>query len=167
MTTQEDIENEELLKLFGLVVINAQALECQLVSLFAATELAHVGEAPSVSIRELMDTRLEQTLGRLIRDAVRDLALDTSLSELLSEALSERNWLVHRFYWEFAPSAFDSRLRQQAMDRLRKGRQLLERTSEVVHDEVIRRYSSASGYSREQIEERSQIAMERYINGKA
>jgi hypothetical protein len=58
----------------GLAVFHAQALEYTLTSLYTATRLRDGREARQ-NLRELMDGRYAQTLGRLTRDAATELSL--------------------------------------------------------------------------------------------
>src|SRR5437764_171439 len=100
MAIDEERVTELLLIELGLAFVNAQALEYGMTSLFAASKLMKSGEAARSTLRQLMDTRYSQTLGRLINDAAGQLGLGVELTEVLREALQQRNWLVHDFYRE-------------------------------------------------------------------
>jgi hypothetical protein len=73
-----------------------------------------------------MDTRYTHTLGRLVRDAALSLCLEDDLTQELQKGLQERNWLIHHFYREYAPAAFDSELRRRAISKIKSIRANLE-----------------------------------------
>jgi hypothetical protein len=130
---KDDQVAEEFFAELGLAVFTAQALEYSLTSLYAATELACKTRHPiPVDLKGLMDTRYQQTLGRLVRNAAHSLDLDAKLTSRLAAALQERNWLVHRFYGEFAPSAFSTDLRLVARQRLLQARTVFEEVTERI-----------------------------------
>ena len=64
----------------------AQSLENSLVSLFAAT-FAMESASWEPKIRTLMETRYNQTLGKLVRDAAKELHLTVELTMELEDAL--------------------------------------------------------------------------------
>jgi len=165
MPNQEDKEIEQLLIELGLAVINAQSLEYSMVSLYAATALRDRGPSSAHQLKELMDTRYTQTLGRLVGDAAQDLGLDNELTQKLKEGLRERNWLIHHFYREYAPAAFNSELRRRAIARLTSIRLNLEVVSQSVYDETVDRMF-AIGKSRHELEAEIKQATDKYIDDK-
>jgi hypothetical protein len=162
MINQEDKEIERLLIELGLAVFNAQSLEYSTVSLYAATELRGCDHSSTPQLRELMDTRYTHTLGRLVRDAALSLGLEDDLTQELQKGLQERNWLIHHFYREYAPAAFDSELRRRAISKIKSIRANLEKASQAVYDEAVNRIL-ATGISQDELEVEIKQATERYI----
>jgi hypothetical protein len=95
----------------------AQSLEQSLVSLFAVT-FALENEAWESKIRTLMDTRYNQTLGKLIRNAAKELHLTAELTTELEDALQKRNWVTHHFFREYGAIALSTSLLYEATQRL-------------------------------------------------
>jgi hypothetical protein len=162
MSSKEDKEIEKLLVQLGLALVNAQALEYSLVSLFAATALRDHGPSTIPQLRQMMDTRYTQTLGRLLTDSAKILNLDSKLEGKLREALKQRNWLIHHFYREYAPSATNPELRKRATKRVKEIWQNLEEMRERIHAEVVSRTLSA-GISQEELDAGIKRATEEYI----
>jgi hypothetical protein len=155
----EEESAKEFLAELGIAVFAAQAMEYTLTTLFAVTA---TGQVPKPKISELMDERFSRTLGRLVRDAATALDLPDSLAENLQLALDARNWLIHHFYREYAPSAVDRDLRAKGLVRLRAARQLFETTSGMLMSESTSRLV-ARGSSVQDIEANAAAAVDRYV----
>ena len=161
----EEREDEELLALLGLAVLFAQALEYNLVSLFAATEFRDNASGTFPDLQNLMDTRYTQTLGKLVRDAAAHLELSDAVADELETALRERNWLIHCFYHDFAPAAFDADLKKRAKDKLTSLFELFDKASQTIHNEVVER-TIAGGIPRDQLESGIKRVTQEYIEEK-
>lgn len=98
-----DVEkHNNLLSLLGLALLNAQALEYSIVTLFAINKLLIDGKW-SKDIRNLMKSKYRQTLGKLLNDVSKKIKLKSDIESRLFEALKMRNWVVHNYFREFAP----------------------------------------------------------------
>ena len=159
------VSNDELFTFsaaLGTACFQAQSLENSLVSLFAVKLVSDQGcWVPKV--RDLMDTRYGQTLGRLVKDAAKELNLPPHVAVLLEEALKRRNWVVHHFYREYGAAGLSSQLTHEATMRLQDNWRLLENAAEQVHELSIERQVSA-GKSKEQVLQGIESALQRYLS---
>lgn len=145
----------------GMASFQAQALECALVSLHAATALDNEKENRA-TIQLLMDTRYKQTLGRLIKDTFNQLQIPHELQENLEYALQKRNWVTHHFFREYGGSGFNPKLQLKATKILNEIWPFFEKVSDSVLSLVIERMQE-SGRSEKEINEGIQRALKRYI----
>ena len=148
----------------GMASFQAQSLEYSLVSLFAATFILERG-AWEPKVRELMDTRYNQTLGKLIRDSATELHLEASLITELEEALKSRNWVTHHFFREYGAIGLSHSLLSEATERLEALWPIFENTANNIHQLVIER-QLASGKSKEQIHAGIESALGVYLSEK-
>ena len=144
----------------GMASFQAQSLEHSLVSLFAATSAL----GPE-AVRTLMDTRYNQTLGKLIRDAAKDLQLSAEITMELEDALQKRNWVTHRFFREYGAVALSSSLLHEATQRLEAIWPMFEKTANNVHRLVIEQ-QIRSGRSEKQIQAGIERALQMYLSEK-
>ncbi|MGX2030352.1 hypothetical protein [Methylocaldum gracile] len=144
----------------GMASFQAQSLEHSLVSLFAATSALE-----PEAVRKLMDTRYNQTLGKLVRDAAKDLQLSTELTMELEDALQKRNWVTHHFFREYGAVALSSSLLHEATQRLEAIWPMFEKTANNVHQLVIDQ-QVRSGRSTEQIQAGIERALKMYLSEK-
>jgi hypothetical protein len=142
----------------------AQSLEQSLVSLFAVT-FALENEAWESKIRTLMDTRYNQTLGKLIRDAAKELHLTAELTTELEDALQKRNWVTHHFFREYGAIALSTSLLYEATQRLEAIWPMFEKTANNIHILVIEQLVK-SGKSEAQIQAGIEQALKTYLNEK-
>lgn len=142
----------------------AQSLEQSLVSLFAVT-FALENEAWESKIRTLMDTRYNQTLGKLIRDAAKELHLTSELTTELEDALQKRNWVTHHFFREYGAIALSTSLLYEATQRLEAIWPMFEKTANNIHILVIEQLVK-SGKSEAQIQAGIEQALKTYLNEK-
>jgi hypothetical protein len=142
----------------------AQSLEQSLVSLFAVT-FALENEAWESKILTLMDTRYNQTLGKLIRDAAKELHLTAELTTELEDALQKRNWVTHHFFREYGAIALSTSLLYEATQRLEAIWPMFEKTANNIHILVIEQLVK-SGKSEAQIQAGIEQALKTYLNEK-
>ena len=157
-----DAEAKDFLAQLGLALLNAQALEYSLVTLFAASKEADCDDADRLDVRTLMDARYAQTLGRLVRDAVDQLGLHGKLASDLEAALVRRNWLVHGMYRDCAAASIDPRIRKKCRDRIIAFGQDFVETAEAVNLEARKRILS-TGMGEEELQEHIETAIQRYL----
>ncbi len=159
------MNNEEAFRNFavalGMSSFQAQSLEHTLVSLFAVSAYQKK-EKLKLSIREIMDTRYTQTLGKLIRDAAIELNLSESLTAELQEALKVRNWVAHHFVREYGAIGVSPELLAEATAKLERIWPLLEQCAVKIYELCIERQVT-SGLSREQIEKNIENVIQAYI----
>lgn len=148
----------------GMASFQAQSLEHSIVSLFAATFLLEHGTWEP-KVRELMDTRYSQTLGKLIRDSATELHLDASLTAELEDALEKRNWVTHHFFREYGAIGLSPSLLRDATERLEALWPMFEKTASNIHQLVVERLH-ASGRSRAQIHAGIEDALGAYLSEK-
>jgi hypothetical protein len=160
--TQEDIENGQFFRVYGFTVFTAQALEYSLVNLFAVSKLH--SEGLSISVRDLMDTRYKQTLGKLILDACDSLGLSGRFCDDLRAALLERNWLIHNFFREYGAVGINPEVRKKVIPRLEQARIIIDKSWESVNEETLRRLQDA-GMSEEEIQEKIKTSLDEYFAG--
>jgi hypothetical protein len=160
MKTQEDLEIEEFLKIFGIAVFCAQQIEYSMVNLFAASERLSLGL--NVSVRDLMDARYKHTLGKLINDACSSLNLSDPMCSNLRSALLERNWLIHHFFKEYGAVGISSELRKIVIPRLVEARIMFEKVSEDIHQEALKRLQDA-GLSEQEVQKNIEDGLNRYF----
>ena len=146
----------------GMASFQAQSLEHSLVSLFAATYIKARG-AWEPRVRELMDTRYSQTLGKLIRDAVKELDVPEELAVELEKALQMRNWVTHHFFREYGVVGVSSSLLKEATQRLEDMWPMFDKTANKVHRLVIDRQVQA-GRSEGQIQDGIERALTAYLS---
>lgn len=142
----------------------AQSLEQSLVSLFAVT-FALENEAWESKIRTLMDTRYNQTLGKLIRNAAKELHLTAELTTELEDALQKRNWVTHHFFREYGAIALSTSLLYEATQRLEAIWPMFEKTANNIHRLVIEQLVK-SGKSEAQLQAGIEQALKTYLNEK-
>jgi len=148
----------------GMASFQAQSLEHSLVSLFAATfVLEHRAWEPKV--RTLMDTRYNQTLGKLIHDAAKELHLTVELTMELEDALKKRNWVTHHFFREYGAIGLSPSLLYEATQRLEATWPIFEKAANNIHRLVIER-QVRSGRSEEQIQAGIERALKEYLSEK-
>ncbi len=148
----------------GMASFQAQSLEHSLVSLFAATSISG-HEAWEPRIRTLMDTRYNQTLGKLIRDAAKELHLTADLTIELEDALQKRNWVTHHFFREYGAIALSPSLLFEATQRLEAIWPMFATTANNIHQLVIGQLVK-SGRSEEQVKAGIEHALDRYLSEK-
>ena len=148
----------------SMASFQAQSLEHSLVSLFAATFVLERG-AWEPRVRMLMDTRYNQTLGKLIRDAANELHLTAELTIELEDALKKRNWVTHHFFREYGAIGLSSSLLYEATQRLEAIWPMFETTANKVHRLVIEQ-QVRSGRSEEQIQAGIERALKAYLSEK-
>ena len=146
----------------GMASFQAQSLEHSLVSLFAATFAAE-NEAWETKIRALMDTRYNQTLGKLVRDAAKELHLTAELTTELEDALQKRNWVTHHFFREYGSVGLSKPLLYEATQRLEVIWPMFENTASKIHGLVIEQLIK-SGKSEAQIQKGIEQALKKYHN---
>jgi hypothetical protein len=160
------MNNEEAFKKFaialGMSSFQAQSLEHTLVSLFAASAYQKA-EKSKLNIREIMDTRYNQTLGKLIRDAAVELNLSESLTSELQEALKIRNWVTHHLVREYGAIGVSPELLAEATTKLESTWPILEKCAANIYELCIER-QIASGLSREQIEKNIENVIQSYVS---
>ena len=160
----EEKEYERLAIALGMASFQSQALEHSMVSLYASTFVLKNGEW-GIEVREIMDTRYNHTLGRLIRDAVKELCIPADLSEELEKALKERNWVAHHFFKEYGAVGMSQILLEEAIKRLEELWPYFERVASEVSELAIQRRIE-SGLTREQINSNIERALGRYVHEK-
>lgn len=146
----------------GMASFQAQSLEHSLVSLFAAT-FAMEHEEWEPKIRTLMETRYNQTLGKLVRDAAKELHLTAELTMELEDALQKRNWVTHHFFREYGAIGLSSSLLYEATQRLEAIWPMFEKTADKVHRLVIEQ-QVRSGRSEKQIQADIERALQTYLS---
>ncbi len=147
----------------GMACFQAQSLEHALVTLFAVKFVHDEGKwVPQV--RELMDERLKETLGKLIRSAVRELSLPSDLTADLEQALEQRNWVIHRFFREYGAAGLNPSLAREATQRLESVWPFLERTADKVHRLAIQRQVTV-GRTEAQVRADIERALDKYLTG--
>jgi len=144
----------------GMASFQAQSLEHSLVSLFASTSALE-----PEAVRTLMDTRYNQTLGKLIRDAAKELRLSAELTIELEDALQKRNWVTHHLFREYGAVALSSSLLHEATQRLEAIWPMFEKTANNIHRLVIEQQVRA-GRSEEQIQAGIERALKMYLSEK-
>lgn len=159
------VSNDDLYRLvaaLGMAAFQAQSLEHSLVSLFAATFIRDQGRW-SQQVRQLMDERYGQTLGRLIRDANKRLSIPPDLASTLEAALQERNWVIHHFYREYGALGLSAAMTENATAKLEAIWPRLEVAARSVHDLVLARMVK-SGRTKEQVEASIRAALKDFID---
>lgn len=155
-------ENNKLLSLLGLALFQAQALEYSIVSLFAINKISIDGKW-TIEVRNLMDSKYKQTLGKLLNDVSKKVDFDSSLKTKLYEALELRNWIVHRFFREFGSSGLSNQLRSKAITKLYKIAFFFEQVSDEITSINIE-LMQQSGRSIDEIENGINIAINCYLD---
>ena len=112
-----------------------------------------------------MDTRYNQTLGKLIRDAAKELHLTAELTTELEDALQKRNWVTHHFFREYGAIALSTSLLYEATQRLEAIWPMFEKTANNIHILVIEQLVK-SGKSEAQIQAGIEQALKTYLNEK-
>ena len=161
----EDTDLVNLATALGMACFQGQSLEHTLVSLFAASKVADLGHW-TPEIRQLMDHRYAQTLGRLVRDATKDLDLPASIQAELEDSLAKRNWVIHHFYREYGAAGLSNSLARKATHRLNKIWPSLAVTAEKLNELVVQR-SAISGRTIEQVQSDTRHALEEYLRDRA
>ena len=157
----EESDLQRLAVALGMASFQAQAHEYSMVSLYAATFVQENGFRDS-KIRDIMDSRYNNTLGKLIKDAIKKLSIPTPLASELENALKERNWVTHHFFREYGAVGMSPKLLSEATLRLEKLWPYFEKTAFEVNDLVIDRQVS-NGMSKTQLYENIDIALGKYI----
>ena len=158
----EEKEYERLAIALGMASFQAQALEHSLVSLYASTFVLNKGKW-DIEVRELMDTRYNQTLGRLIRDAAKELNINDNLEAELENALKERNWVTHHFFREYGAIGMSQKLLDEATKKLEDLWPYFEKVASQVSELAIQRRIQ-SGLTREQVNSNIERALGLYVN---
>ena len=148
----------------GMASFQAQSVEHSLVSLFAAT-FALENEAWEQRVRALMDTRYNQTLGKLIHDAAKELQLTVELTLELEDVLKKRNWVTHHFFREYGAVGLSPSLLYEATQRLEEIWPMFENTANNIHKLVVEQLVK-SGRSEEQVQTGIERALDRYLSEK-
>ena len=159
-----DDKHNKLLSLLGLALLNAQALEYSIVTLFATNKLLIDGKW-SKDIRHLMKSKYKQTLGKLLNDVSRKINLKSDLKSRLFEALKMRNWVVHNYFREFAPVIASDILTDKAIKKLYKTALFFEQISDEIN-EINLKLMQQSGKSGEDIIESINKAVKSYFDAK-
>ena len=158
----EESDFQRLAIALGMASFQAQSLEHSIVSLYAVTYVMEKG-GWDIKVRELMDTRYSQTLGRLIRDAAKKLDLPKELSSELEKALKERNWVTHHFFREYGAVGMSPALLSEATNRLEELWPYFEKVASQVNELVIHRRME-SGLTKEQVYKNIDHALEKYLS---
>jgi len=160
-----DVEkHNNLLSLLGLALLNAQALEYSIVTLFAINKLLIDGKW-SKDIRNLMKSKYKQTLGKLLNDVSKKIKLKSDLESRLFEALKMRNWVVHNYFREFAPVIASNIIRDKATKKLYKTALFFEQVSDEIN-EINFKLMQQSGRSGEDIIENIKVTVKSYLDAK-
>ena len=128
----------------------AQSLEYSLVALFGFNAMSD-GVSSDDQLRKILDTRFNQTLGRLVHDAAKYLNISPEFAAELEAALKMRNWVVHHFFREYGALSSSPSLLNEATTGLEKIWPLFSRTADRVHKLVIEKQLE-QGKTKEQIE---------------
>jgi len=131
------------------------------VSLYAATFLDN-NKKWEKNIKELMDARYKQTLGKLIRDAEKELQIPDEISEELEQALTQRNWVTHHFFREYGAVGQSPALMREATKRLESTWPLFEEVASKINQLVFQRMI-LSGKTEKEIHAGIQIAIDTYV----
>ena len=158
----EEKDFERLCIGLGMASFQAQSLEHSLVSLYASTFILENSKW-DLEVREIMDSRYKNTLGRLIRDAEKKLSIPKELAVHLEKALIERNWVTHHFFREYGAVGMSKKLLREATERLEELWPYFEHVASLVNELVIQRRVE-SGITREQVEKNIERALGEYIN---
>ena len=126
-------EHNKLLSLLGLALLQAQALEYSIVSLYAINKILADGNWTK-DIRNLMKSKYKQTLGKLLKDISKKINFKSDLESRLFEALKLRNWVVHRYFREFGPVVASDILRDKAIKKLYRIALFFEQVSDEINE---------------------------------
>lgn len=96
-----------LFAVYGLAVFESAGLEESIVLLLAIQAMEAGVDRGSEEMRELLTSRRQRTLGRLLGEAGREGLLPGEVVDRFTDALAERNWLIHHFQRELIPEIVD------------------------------------------------------------
>jgi len=128
------IPKEEFFYELGLTVFQAQALEDILITLFATLHVSE--ETAHEAIRNLMDIKYKQSLGKIIKDVSKKVVIPQEILAELEEALEKRNWVVHHFFREFGMAALSLEAQDMAIVKLKECRELFDNLCAHVYEQV-------------------------------
>lgn len=152
-------DEKEFLSQLGLTFFIGQSLEFQLITLLASAKDS--GDLVcDLSIRDLMNKYFLKTFGQTSRDIFSKISIEKTLIDKIERCLKARNWLIHHFYREYAPAAFDSTIMKQAKIDLKKIQTIFEETSELLELE-IKKYLKMTD---DEFTIKSSLAMNDYIH---
>lgn len=117
--TEEDEQSKHIYAVAGLALYWAQCFEMNLQQAIVGVEKFSHNTITTPEEYDLFDEKnSKMTMGRLLCEIRKVISVEKNIAELLEKALKKRNFLIHRFFKDYALDFMDTEGRKKMLSEL-------------------------------------------------